>query len=151
MWFTFGVFGVSVTLKFSDSWLWIKERLTGYDRIEVELRLPGFDPKVSSYHWVLKVRHNRRGDMQPMFGEHPRQTTAYMSASPRVNFLSRDRPENWFRGYEESTVYESDIYIIRQSIEVNREYFQSARLMLDYWPDRTLTDARASLNVTEED
>lgn len=145
------VFGVSVTLKFSDSWLWLKERFTGYDRIELEVRLPGFDPKVSSYHWALKVRHKRRGDMQPLFGEHPHQTQAYISASPRVRFLSRDRPENWFRESTATESYESGVYVIRQSIEVNTEYFQKARLMLDYWPDRTMGDARASIDVEEED
>ena len=145
------VFAVSVTLKFSDSWLWLKERITGYDRIELEVRLPGFDPQTSSYHWVLKVRHNRRGDLQPLFGEHPRRTETYVSASQPVRFLSRDRPENWFRRSTAAATYESGVYVIRQSIEVNTQYFQSARLMLDYWPDRMMDDARASLYVEEED
>ena len=145
------VFGVSVTLKFSDSWLWLKERFTGYDRIELEVRLPGFDPRAGGYHWVLKVRHKRRGDLQPLFGEHPRRTQTYMSASPRARLLSRDRPENWFRESTATEAYESGVYVIRQSIDVNTEYFQSARLVLDYWPDRTMDDARASIDVEEED
>ena len=49
------------------------------------------------------------------------------------------------------TACESGVYVIRQSIEVNTQYFQSARLMLDYWPDRMMDDARASLYVEEED
>lgn len=145
------IFGVSVTLKFSDSWLWLKERFTGYDRIELEVRLPGFDPEVGGYHWVLKVRHKRRGDLQPLSGEHPRRTQTYMSASPRARLLSRDRPENWFRDGTATEACESGIYVIRQSIEVNTEYFQSARLVLDYWPDRAMDDARASIDVEEED
>jgi len=40
---------------------------------------------------------------------------------------------------------------IRRSMEANTEYFQSARLVLDYWPDRTISDARASIEVEEED
>ena len=44
------------------------------------------------------------------------------------------------------TACESGVYVIRQSIEVNTQYFQSARLMLDYWPDRMMDDARACVD-----
>lgn len=147
------IVGLSAKVGFSDAWFGMAERITGYERIDVEIRIVGFDASNGAYDWKLLVRHNRRGNMQPLFGSHgiPKPMPEFRASNPRRRLFTRDRPENWFRNHVHSERYEEGALVIRHSIEVERRYFQEAQLNVDYWVDRYDDGSLASVTVMDED
>ncbi|WP_123770338.1 hypothetical protein [Vulcaniibacterium tengchongense] len=140
----------------SDAWLGIAEGMSGYERIDVEIRIVGFDRARSAYEWRLYARHEKRGEIAATAGRHGMPAPPmYVQAAPNRGIfggLTRDESEDWFRGFDKGTeTYEDGAWVIRDSVEVQRSRFQRARLRLDYWPDYADRSARASVELRDED
>lgn len=148
--------GLSAKISFSDDWFGIAERVSGYERIDVEIRIAGFDADKAGYEWRLHARHNERGEI-PMMGGRRRVPAPqqYISAAPKrglLDWMKQDDPQKWARDFEEKTErYEANTLVIRQSVEVLRSKFQRARLEIDYWPDYSDQGALAQIALEDED
>lgn len=147
--------GLSARFSFSDNWLGIAERISGYERIDVEIRINGFDEAKAGYEWRLYARHNERGEVPMTGGRHrvpaPPQ---YFSAAPRrglLDWMKRDDPQKWTREFEGREYYEGNVLVIRKSVEVLRSRFQQARLEMDYWADYADQQALARIEMEDED
>lgn len=148
--------GLSAKISFSDDWFGIAERVSGYERIDVEIRIAGFDAAKAGYEWRLHARHNERGEI-PMIGGRRRVPAPqhYISAAPKrglLDWMKRDDPQKWTREFaEEPERYEGNMLVIRKSVEVLRSKFQHARLEMDYWPDYSDQGALAQIELEDED
>lgn len=148
--------GLSAKVSFSDDWLGLSERISGYERIDVEIRISGFDAASAGYEWRLYARHNARGEI-PMIGGRHRVPTPphYLSAAPSrglLGWMKRDDPQKWTREIApERKYYEGSVLVIRQSVELLRSRFQKARLEMDYWPDYADQTALARIELEGED
>ena len=147
--------GLSAKISFSDDWLGIAERISGYERIDVEIRFAGFDAAKAGYEWRLYARHNERGEI-PMTGGRHRVPAPqhYLSAAPRrglLDWMKRDDPQKWTREFEGREHYEGNVLVIRKSVEVLRSRFQQARLEMDYWADYADQQALARIELEDED
>ncbi|KAF7275475.1 hypothetical protein GWI33_011680, partial [Rhynchophorus ferrugineus] len=143
--------GLSARIRFSDDWMGMAERISGYERIDVEIRIAGFDEAKAGYEWRLYARHNERGEIPMTGGRHrvpaPPQ---YLSAAPGrglLDWMKRDDPQKWTREFEGREYYEGNMLVIRKSVEVLRSRFQRARLVMDYWPDYADREARARIEL----
>ncbi|RPE75865.1 T6SS effector BTH_I2691 family protein [Vulcaniibacterium tengchongense] len=149
--------GLSAKISFSDAWLGIAERISGYERIDVEIRIFGFEQERGAYEWRLYAQHEEtRREYVTLGGRHRvPPPTLYVQAAPNRGIfggLTRDESEDWFRGFDKGTeTYEDGAWVIRDSVEVQRSRFQRARLRLDYWPDYADRSARASVELRDED
>lgn len=148
--------GLSGQMGFSDNWLGIEERVTGYETIEVELKFGAFNPERSAYRWVLYATHEERGKaFQAMGGKCglPKEQQ-YVSAarSPSAwDKLSGDVPEKWFRNRQPDAREEDGVWIVKESVEVQRGRFEKARLEVEYWPVYEPGATKATLELTDED
>ncbi|WP_425603331.1 T6SS effector BTH_I2691 family protein [Luteimonas endophytica] len=149
------VVGLSATLSFSDDWLGISERVSGYERIDVEIRISGFDATRAGYEWRLHARHRQRGEIAMMGGRHRVPAPAqYVSAAPRrglSDWMKRDDPQKWTREFEGRQYYDGTTLVISKSVEVLRSRFQEARLEMDYWADYSDQSALARIELEDED
>lgn len=147
--------GLSAKLSFSDDWLGIAERISGYERIDVEIRIAGFDANKAGYEWKLLARHESRGEILMTDGRHrvPSPPTYFKAAPERglFDWMKSDNPENWTRQFEGRSYTENNVLVIRKSVEVLRSKFQQARLTMDYWADYADQSALAHLDLDDED
>lgn len=149
--------GLSAKISFSDAWLGIAERISGYERIDVEIRIVGFNEGRAGYEWNLSARHDTRGHFALVGGRH--QVAApptYMSATPSryslPEWMQKDDPQLWTREIgRPSKIYADGVLVIRQSVEVLRSRFKEAALTMNYWPDYTDQAALARIELQEED
>ena len=58
--------GLSGKMGFSNRWLWLQERITGFEEIELEITFANFDESVSEYEWTLQVRNISNGRDVPV-------------------------------------------------------------------------------------
>ncbi|RNF84988.1 hypothetical protein EER27_04140 [Lysobacter psychrotolerans] len=149
--------GLSAQMGFSDAWLGLEERVTGYETITFDITLGSYSPGRSALEWRLYAVHERRGEITAhggRLGLPPAQH--YVSASPSrgvSDWFSRDKPEDWFRNFEGGQLSQGEggLWSIKGSFDVQREKFQTARLKVDYWPDYSDKDALATLTLKDKD
>lgn len=143
--------GLSGTLGFSDAWLYLEEHVTGYERLDYEVKLGGY-ANGAAYEWVLYALNSD-------------DSTDYPAASGRagsIPLVTRGGDESekhkikdrWFREPSQSVGTDKDsggALVIRGSVEVLAKKFQSARLEARYWPDPQDRSAMAQIIIRDND
>lgn len=148
--------GLSAQMGFSDSWLGLEERITGYETIDMEIKFGAFDTAKSVYKWRLFARHEgKKKEFEISAGEHGLLSAQqFLSALPtddKVDKRNSDTPDKWFRNWKRSESKQDGAWVVRESVEVQRTKFQNARLQVDYWPDYDSGSTKASLSLTDQD
>lgn len=148
--------GLAAQMGFSDSWLGMEERITGYETIEMEIKFGAFDTAKSVYKWRLFALHEgKKKEFEVSAGEHgllsAQQFLSALPAQDKVEKRNSDTPDKWFRNWKRTQSSEDGAWVVRESVEVQRKKFQNARLQVDYWPDYDAGSTKASLLLTDQD